>query len=70
MRAFVSTYSKTLQSLAVAFSVATLAEASAMPSTDADQRSIRCYRTRIAEEFRALSVGDEALAPAAKKHKA
>jgi PHD/YefM family antitoxin component YafN of YafNO toxin-antitoxin module len=25
---------------------------------------------RIAEEFRALSVGDEALAPAAKKHKA
>jgi len=47
-RAFVSTYSKTLRSLAVAFSVAALAEASAMPSADADQRSIRCDRTRIA----------------------
>jgi len=44
----VSTYSKTLRSLAVAFSVAALAEASAMPSADADQRSIRCDRTRIA----------------------
>jgi uncharacterized protein (TIGR02001 family) len=44
----VSTYSKSLRSLAVAFSVAALAEASARPSADADQRSIRCDRTRIA----------------------
>jgi hypothetical protein len=37
-----------LRSLAAAFSVVALAELSAMPSADADQRSIRCYRIHIA----------------------
>ena len=60
-----------------------------MPFADADQRSIRCYRTRIAGdgpvrvcESKARvtiepaldgagrDLPDEALAPAAKKHKA